>query len=89
MAQTQRRGKAGGRTDLGARVREIREALGLTQEQLAEKSGVDRAEISRLETWDPRARNPGVERLGKIAAALGVEIGALFTPSDGASHATQ
>ena len=63
---------------LGALIRERREALGLTQEQLAERvgEGVRQSEISRLE--HDRISLPRRDRLGQIAAALDLTIGDLL-----------
>lgn len=58
---------------LGARVREAREAVGWTQQDLADAIGVNRVEISMIERGD---REMGVLRLARIAAALGI------TPND-------
>jgi transcriptional regulator with XRE-family HTH domain len=35
---------------LGQNIRDLRKAMGMTQQQLADLSGVDRREISRIET---------------------------------------
>jgi transcriptional regulator with XRE-family HTH domain len=63
---------------LGNFVRERRQELGLTQEQLAERIGetVRQAEISRLE--NNRISLPRRERLTAIAAALEVSLGELL-----------
>lgn len=47
----------------------------MTQDDLEEKSGVDRTRISRLET-DPDA-NPTFDTIQKLEAALGVKPGSL------------
>ena len=60
---------------LGARIREIRKARGLTQEQLAEKVDVEQKHISRLEVGK---NYPTIERLEKIADALQVPMVAFF-----------
>lgn len=58
-------------------IRQIRNDKRMSQEELAEKSGVSRATISGLET------NPDVitttETLQKIAKALGVRVSDFFT----------
>lgn len=59
------------RDHVGARVRECREKENLTQEQLAEKSGLPQSHISRIE----KARlSPSHTTLEKIAAALGIDV---------------
>lgn len=68
---------------VGRNVRKARETKGLTQEQLAERSGFTQQYISGLETGK---RNPTIVSLYEIAQALGVSHIALVTPdSDGAA----
>jgi transcriptional regulator with XRE-family HTH domain len=54
-----------------ARLATLREARGLTQQQLADAAGLHRTQINRLEMghWQPR-----LPTLRKLAAALGVGI---------------
>ena len=52
------------------RLREVRERKFITQEELAERTGITRANISRLENGLQRPRISTVRRL---ATALGVE----------------
>ena len=52
-----------------------RQALGLTQAQLAEKAGVIR---QTLDKWEHGVRNPGVPSLKKLAAALGCSVADLI-----------
>lgn len=61
---------------LGNRFRELRKSAGLSQEQLAFKSGLDRTYISGIERG---RRNFSVLNAFVIAEALGVEIGDFFT----------
>jgi len=60
-------------TDLGAAIKERRQAKNLSQEALAEKADFDRTYISLLERGE---RNPSFINLCRVAAALGV------TPSE-------
>ena len=60
---------------LGKRIRHLRLRTGLSQEKLADKAGMDRTYYAGIERGE---RNPSVKNLAKIAAALGVPIGALF-----------
>lgn len=53
---------------LGARVRIIREALGLSQEDLAKRVGLKRASVANIETGRQRFLLDGVE---DFARALG------------------
>ena len=55
--------------DVGGRIREKREAAGLTQEQLAERAGISRNAISRYETAENEMR---ISTLFKIADGLGI-----------------
>lgn len=68
-------------TSLGSFIRERRQELGLTQEQLAERIGVNvrQAEVSRLESG--RIALPRRERMELLAAALEVSLGELLVRS--------
>ena len=57
---------------VGRRVRLLRERRGLTQEELAERSGVSRSLIANLETGANRGLQ--IENAIKIADALGVSL---------------
>ena len=57
-------------------IRELREAKGITQEELCRKSGVSRATIWALECGENKITT--TKTLLKIADALGVEMEALF-----------
>lgn len=63
---------------MGYRIREIREARGMSQMELSEKTGLARATIWRLETGEEETTT--TKTLLKIADALGVTVGALFLP---------
>ncbi|MBI3583596.1 MAG: helix-turn-helix transcriptional regulator [Nitrospinae bacterium] len=64
------------RKDVGRRIRSLRQAGGLTQEELGEKAGLNYKFIGELE----RGRvNVSLDSLGVIAEALGVRIGDLFS----------
>ena len=68
------------RAALGRRVKELRGLHGITQEELADRSGLFRTYMSRIESG--RA-NPTLTMLHQIAAAFGVDVGELLVPSDG------
>jgi len=68
------------RVALGRRVKELRGLQGITQEELADRSGLFRTYMSRIESG--RA-NPTLTMLHQIAAAFGVDVGELLVPSDG------
>lgn len=59
----------------GIHVREIRTNLGISQEDLGFKSGLDRTYISGIERG---LRNPALRNIYKIAKALEIEIKDLF-----------
>ncbi len=58
------------------KIKEFREKAGLTQEQLAEKSGVSRTTIAILETKNDHTTT--TKTLLKIANALGTTVDAIF-----------
>jgi transcriptional regulator with XRE-family HTH domain len=61
--------------NLGKNLRETRKRLGLTQEELSERSGVQAGEISRIES---DKRDPQVSTLERLAIALEVPAGQLL-----------
>jgi transcriptional regulator with XRE-family HTH domain len=60
---------------VGRNVRRLRIATGLSQAELAERMGVDRAYVSGLELGQ---RNPTVVTLWHIGKALGVKLQQFF-----------
>ena len=60
----------------GEAVRNIRTAAGLTQEELADNSGLDRSYIGGIERGE---RNPTLGVIEKIAEGLGVTLAELFS----------
>ena len=60
------------------KIKELREKRRLSQDELAELSGVSRPTISRLESSDDVETTTGT--LEKLAKALGVSIRTLFLP---------
>lgn len=60
---------------MGYKIKELREKKNMTQEELAEKSGVSRTIISSLENGSP---NTTSKTLVRIARALEVSIDKLF-----------
>ncbi|HWY63244.1 MAG TPA: helix-turn-helix transcriptional regulator [Rhizomicrobium sp.] len=63
------------RLTVGRNVRRLRLAAGLTQAELSERMGVDRAYVSGLELGQ---RNPTIVTLWHIAQALEIQIRAFF-----------
>ena len=59
---------------LGRNVRRRRDARELTQEMLAEKSGLDPTYISDIERG---RRNPGIKNVARLARALGLSTAEL------------
>ena len=62
-------------TQLGMRIRYLRKQKGLSQEDLALDSGVNKNYLSDLERGE---RNPTIVVLEKIATSLGVTLSTLF-----------
>lgn len=62
---------------VGANIRRLRIAAKLTQAELAERMGVDRAYVSGLELGQ---RNPTIVSLWHVAKALDVAIHLFFEP---------
>lgn len=60
---------------LGKNVRERRTALGLSQQQLARKAGLDRSYLSEVERG---LRNVSLLRIAHLANALGTSIADLL-----------
>lgn len=62
------------------RLRQYREAAGLTQVQLSQLSGIDQGHISRIETGQvPR---PSVETVRRLAQAVGVSLDDIAQPAE-------
>lgn len=61
---------------MGNKIRETREQLNMTQEQLSEKSGVSRQTISALENGIER--NTSSKTLLAIATAMNTTVDAIF-----------
>lgn len=59
----------------GANLRVARERRGLSQEALAQRAGMDPAEIRRLES---ARRDPGIRVLTRLARALRMTAGELL-----------
>jgi len=63
------------RSGLGEAIRHERSALGISQDELARRSGLHRTYVSDLERG---ARNPSIGSIQKIALALQVPVAKLF-----------
>lgn len=64
---------------VGDQIRKIRKLRGMTQELLAEQSGLSYSYISDVERG---TRNISLESLGKIISALGIQPAQLFEDAD-------
>ena len=60
---------------VGATIRRLREARGLSQEALARKAGLARLTVIRIETG---SQSPTLDSLERVAKALGVRLRALI-----------
>ena len=56
---------------------EARKASGLTQKQLSEKTGINQADISRMEHGNG---NPSIRTLKRLADGMGMQLHLTFTP---------
>ncbi|WP_127547448.1 helix-turn-helix domain-containing protein [Paenibacillus amylolyticus] len=63
------------RNTVGERIRKFRKAKGLTQQQLAELSGLDDAYIGSVERGE---RNFSIDTLEKIVGGLNISLSNLF-----------
>ena len=58
---------------------DARKNNGLTQTQLAAKTGIDQSDISRIETGEA---NPSLNTLKRLAAGMGMKLKLEFLPVD-------
>jgi ribosome-binding protein aMBF1 (putative translation factor) len=65
------------RTKFGRRVRELRQELKLSQEELAHRAGMHWTYLGGIERGE---RNPALVNVGRLASALGVSLADLFAP---------
>jgi transcriptional regulator with XRE-family HTH domain len=68
------KGRTPRQSEFGDRIRGHRQKLGLSQETLALKSGINRTYIGTLEAGE---RNPSLENIARLACALDVDAGEL------------
>jgi DNA-binding XRE family transcriptional regulator len=61
---------------LGARLRELRVEAGLTQAELARRTGIHRPNIARVEAG---RHTPSLETLARLASAIGVPTTRVLT----------
>src|SRR5581483_6232460 len=70
------------RKEIGARLRALRKARGLTQAQLAKALGTQQTAVSQVEIGN---RGLTVQQVVKLAKALKVSTDAILGPSSGAT----
>lgn len=64
---------------LGQKIRELRRARGLTQQQVADLFGIKTASVSE---WESGKSSPSTEKLVRLARALGCQVSDLFERSN-------
>lgn len=67
------------RLALGARIRELRRGLNLSQEALADRAGLHWTYLSDLERGQ---QTPTLDVVNRLARALGVTLATFFEPLD-------
>jgi transcriptional regulator with XRE-family HTH domain len=65
------------RTRFGARVRQLRNDRGWSQEELADRAGLHRTYIGSIERGE---QNIGLQNIEKLAGTLEVSLAELFSP---------
>ena len=65
--------------DLGEQIKRIRTAKGLSQKEVLNISGLDKAQYSRIENGKT---DPSFSTLERIAKALGLSVSELFATAD-------
>ena len=68
---------------LAANIKRYRQALGFSQMQLAEKSGISTSLVASIETGK---KFPSSSSLNKLCKALSVEVHQLFLPANDSSN---
>ena len=71
LAQKYEYGNIETRTRIGKRIADIRKERGMTQEELAEKSGIQRTHITRIEQGK---YSVGIDLLQRIADVFGMDV---------------
>jgi transcriptional regulator with XRE-family HTH domain len=65
--------------EFGTAVRLVRRNVGISQEELAHRSGIDRSYLGAIERGD---QNTGLIHISKIASALGIKVSELMRHAD-------
>ena len=58
---------------------QLRRENNLTQKELAERTGINQADISKLENG---TRNPSLKLLKRLADGMGMDLKLVFTPKE-------
>jgi len=61
--------------DVATRIKQLRENLGLSQNELARRAGIRQSSLSYIESGD---KNPSVDTLLRICSALGLTLAEFF-----------
>lgn len=64
------------RSDVGMRIRKAREAMGISQEELAERAGLHRNYVGSVERGE---REIGITRLACMVGSLGLSLSEFFS----------
>lgn len=64
---------------LGAAIRRSRQARGISQEELAHRSAIDRSYMSSIERG---GQNPGIVSIARIAAAMDMTVTELMAEAE-------
>ena len=62
--------------DYGTKIKKLRQAEGLTQQELADRAHITKSMVSYIESGK---RNPNTKTLEKIAAVLGMTLAEFFS----------
>jgi transcriptional regulator with XRE-family HTH domain len=73
-------------TELGHRLRRLREERGLTQQAVAQAAGIATDMVSRLENG--HYSSPGLRTLLRIAEGMGISIAAMLPELPGLAHSS-
>ena len=65
--------------NFGEKLRQARKNCRLTQKELAERTGINQADISKLENG---TRNPSLKLLKRLADGMGMDLKLVFTPKE-------
>ena len=71
-------------TELGHRLRQLREERGLTQQSVARAAGIATDMVSRLENG--HYSSPGLRTLLRIAEGMGIAVGSILPDLPGLAH---